>query len=57
MVEEKCDIYGCSDKIVAGSDVKKTQKNLYTGIWKKNDFFFRPLDKKMTDLGEIFALR
>lgn len=22
MVEEKCDIYGCSDKIVAGSDKK-----------------------------------
>lgn len=39
MVEEKCDIYGCSDKIVAGSDVKKKpKKNLYTGIWKKKWF-------------------
>lgn len=36
MVEEKCDIYGCSDKIVAGSDeTKPKKKNLYTGIWKK----------------------
>lgn len=44
MVEEKCDIYGCSDKIVAGSDDTKPKKNLYTGIWKKK-WFFRPLDK------------
>lgn len=56
MVEEKWDIYGCSDKIVAGSDETKPKKKLYTGIWKKK-WFFRPLDKKMTDLGEIFALR
>lgn len=56
MVEEKCDIYGCSDKIVAGSDVKKQKKNpVYWDLEEK--WFFRPLNKKMTDLGEIFALR
>lgn len=56
MVEEKCDIYGCSDKIVAGSDVKKNKKKTcILGFGRK--MIFRPLDKKMTDLGEIFALR
>lgn len=35
MVEEKWDIYGCSDKIVAGSDETKPKKKLFTGIWKK----------------------
>lgn len=39
MVEEKCDIYGCSDKIVAGSDVKKTKKKpCILGFGRTNDF-------------------
>lgn len=56
MVEEKCDIYGCFDKIVVGFDDIKLKKNLYIGIWKEK-WFFRFLDKKMMDLGEIFVLR
>lgn len=32
MVEEKCDIYGCSDKIVAGSDETKQKKPVYCDL-------------------------
>lgn len=39
MVEEKCDIYGCSDKIVAGSDeTKPKKKTCILGFGRKNDF-------------------
>lgn len=38
MVEEKCDIYGCSDNIVAGSDDTKPKKTCILGFGRKNDF-------------------
>lgn len=38
MVEEKCDIYGCSDKIVAGSDETKPKKTCILGFGRTNDF-------------------
>lgn len=34
MVEEKCDIYGCSDKIVAGSD-ENQKKPVYWDLEEK----------------------
>lgn len=38
MVEEKCDIYGCSDKIVAGSDETKPKKPVYWDLEEKMIF-------------------
>lgn len=38
MVEEKCDIYGCSDKIVARSDDTKPRKTCILGFGKKMIF-------------------
>lgn len=39
MVEEKCDIYGCSDKIVAGSDdTKPKKKPVYWDLEEKMIF-------------------
>lgn len=38
MVEEKCHIYGCSDKIVARSDDTKPRKTCILGFGKKMIF-------------------